>query len=69
MDCEGQKRGSSATDQTTALRVRARRGEDWIKHVDKQVREGRKPEKLADDEGQKHEEACEHPCGNQFGYH
>ncbi len=53
MHCEGEKRGSSATDQNTALRVRASRLEGWIKHVDKQVRKEGKPEKLAGDEGQK----------------
>ena len=38
MQCEGEKRGSSATDQNTALRVRSRRGDEWRKHFDKQVR-------------------------------
>lgn len=45
MRCEGEKRGSSATDQNTALRVRAMRAEERSKQVDKQVREGRTPEK------------------------
>ncbi len=53
MHCEGEKRGSSATDQNTALGVRASRLEGWIKHVDKQVRKEGKLEKLAGDEVQK----------------
>lgn len=36
----GEKRRSTATDQNTALRVRARRGEQWSEHVDEQVGEG-----------------------------
>lgn len=49
----GGREGGSATDQNTALRMRARRGEEQSKHVKKQDRQGRKAGKLTGNEGQK----------------
>lgn len=49
----GEEGRSTATDQNTVLRVRAKRGEEWSEHVDEQVGEGRKTEELTGDGGQK----------------